>query len=212
MTSASDEKWPPFNCFFQSDRAKDLSAPLYTKTCSLTPQVQAPILSEFQQSFQVDTKSFQAERVFDTLIHRSVAYPQSGRAKDLSAPLYTKTSSFTLHVQAPILSEFQQWFQVDTNSFQAERVFDILIHRSVANPQSGRAKDVSAPLYTKTSSFTLHVEAPILSEFQQWFQVDTNSFQAERVLDILIHRSVAYPQRSNVCGRNGKLDTVRTAI
>jgi len=29
MTSASDEKWRPFNCFFQSDRAKDLSAPLY---------------------------------------------------------------------------------------------------------------------------------------------------------------------------------------
>ena len=30
--------------------------------------------------------------------------------------------SFTPEVQAPILSEFQQWFQVDTNSFQAERV------------------------------------------------------------------------------------------
>ena len=29
MTSASDEKWRPFNCFFQSVRAKDLSAPLY---------------------------------------------------------------------------------------------------------------------------------------------------------------------------------------
>jgi len=28
MTSASDEKWRPFNCFFQSGRAKDLSAPL----------------------------------------------------------------------------------------------------------------------------------------------------------------------------------------
>ena len=27
MTSASDEKWRPFNCFFQSGRAKDLSAP-----------------------------------------------------------------------------------------------------------------------------------------------------------------------------------------
>jgi hypothetical protein len=26
------------------------------------------------------------------------------------------------------------------------------------------------------------------------------------VFDTLIHRSVAYPQRSNVCGRNGKLD------
>jgi hypothetical protein len=30
MTSALDEKWRPFNCFFQSGRAKDLSAPLYT--------------------------------------------------------------------------------------------------------------------------------------------------------------------------------------
>ena len=29
MTSASDEKWRAFNCFFQSGRAKDLSAPLY---------------------------------------------------------------------------------------------------------------------------------------------------------------------------------------
>jgi len=29
MTSASDEKWPPFNPFFQSGRAKDLSAPMY---------------------------------------------------------------------------------------------------------------------------------------------------------------------------------------
>ena len=29
MTSASDEKWRPFNCFFQSGRAKDLSAFLY---------------------------------------------------------------------------------------------------------------------------------------------------------------------------------------
>ena len=29
MTFASDEKWRPFNCFFQSGRAKDLSAPLY---------------------------------------------------------------------------------------------------------------------------------------------------------------------------------------
>jgi hypothetical protein len=29
MTSASDEKWRLFNCFFQSGRAKDLSSPLY---------------------------------------------------------------------------------------------------------------------------------------------------------------------------------------
>ena len=29
MTSASDENWRPVNCFFQSGRAKDLSAPLY---------------------------------------------------------------------------------------------------------------------------------------------------------------------------------------
>ena len=29
MTSASDEKWRPFNFFFQSGRAKDLSVPLY---------------------------------------------------------------------------------------------------------------------------------------------------------------------------------------
>ena len=29
MTSTSDEKWRTFNCFFQSGRAKDLSAPLY---------------------------------------------------------------------------------------------------------------------------------------------------------------------------------------
>ena len=29
MTSMLDEKWRTFNCFFQSDRAKDLSAPLY---------------------------------------------------------------------------------------------------------------------------------------------------------------------------------------
>jgi len=28
MTSASDEKWRPFYCFFQSGRAKVLSAPL----------------------------------------------------------------------------------------------------------------------------------------------------------------------------------------
>ena len=28
MTSASDEEYRPFNCFFQSGRAKDLSAPL----------------------------------------------------------------------------------------------------------------------------------------------------------------------------------------
>ena len=28
MASASDENWGPFNCFFQSGRAKDLSAPL----------------------------------------------------------------------------------------------------------------------------------------------------------------------------------------
>ena len=27
MTSASDEKWRPFNCSFHSGRAKDLSAP-----------------------------------------------------------------------------------------------------------------------------------------------------------------------------------------
>jgi len=29
MTSASEEKWRPFNCFFQSGWAKDLPAPLY---------------------------------------------------------------------------------------------------------------------------------------------------------------------------------------
>ena len=29
MTSASVEKWRPFQLFFQSGRAKDLSAPLY---------------------------------------------------------------------------------------------------------------------------------------------------------------------------------------
>ena len=29
MTSTSEEKWRPFNCFFQSGRAKDLSVPLY---------------------------------------------------------------------------------------------------------------------------------------------------------------------------------------
>ena len=29
MTSASDDKWRTFNCFFQSGRANDLSAPLY---------------------------------------------------------------------------------------------------------------------------------------------------------------------------------------
>jgi len=33
MTSASDEKWRNFNCFFQSNRAKDLSAPLYFPVC-----------------------------------------------------------------------------------------------------------------------------------------------------------------------------------
>ena len=33
MTFASEEKWRPFNCFFQSDRAKDLSAPLYLFLC-----------------------------------------------------------------------------------------------------------------------------------------------------------------------------------
>ena len=31
MTSASDEKWRTFNCFFQPGRAKDLSAPLYKR-------------------------------------------------------------------------------------------------------------------------------------------------------------------------------------
>ena len=31
MTSVSDEKWRPFNCFFQSGRGKDLSAPLYVQ-------------------------------------------------------------------------------------------------------------------------------------------------------------------------------------
>jgi len=35
MPSASDEKWRPFNCFFQSGRAKDLSVPLY-KTYNVT--------------------------------------------------------------------------------------------------------------------------------------------------------------------------------
>ena len=32
MISASDEKWPPFDCFFHSGRTKDLLAPcnLYT--------------------------------------------------------------------------------------------------------------------------------------------------------------------------------------
>ena len=29
MTSASDEKWRPFNCYFQSGRTKNLPAPLY---------------------------------------------------------------------------------------------------------------------------------------------------------------------------------------
>ena len=29
ITSTSDKKWRPFNCFFQLGRAKDLSAPLY---------------------------------------------------------------------------------------------------------------------------------------------------------------------------------------
>ena len=28
MTSMLEEKWRPFNCFFQSGQAKDLSAPL----------------------------------------------------------------------------------------------------------------------------------------------------------------------------------------
>jgi len=31
LRSASDEKCRQFNCFFQSGRAKDLSAPLYLK-------------------------------------------------------------------------------------------------------------------------------------------------------------------------------------
>ena len=35
VTSASEEKWRPFNCFFQSDRAKDLSAPLYMELRTL---------------------------------------------------------------------------------------------------------------------------------------------------------------------------------
>ena len=35
MTPASDEKWRPFNCFFQSGGAKDLSAPLYYYTVSM---------------------------------------------------------------------------------------------------------------------------------------------------------------------------------
>ena len=36
MTSASDEKWRTFNFFFQSGRAKDLSAPLYSTIYSTT--------------------------------------------------------------------------------------------------------------------------------------------------------------------------------
>ena len=36
MTSASDEKWRPFNCFFQSGRAKDLLAPLYKSVLGFT--------------------------------------------------------------------------------------------------------------------------------------------------------------------------------
>ena len=32
MTSASDDKRRPSNCFFQSSRAKDLPAPLYTRS------------------------------------------------------------------------------------------------------------------------------------------------------------------------------------
>ena len=35
MTSAPDEKWQPFNCFFQSGRAKDLSASLYKVETSI---------------------------------------------------------------------------------------------------------------------------------------------------------------------------------
>ena len=31
MTSGSEEKWRLFNCFFQSGRARDLSAPLYSQ-------------------------------------------------------------------------------------------------------------------------------------------------------------------------------------
>ena len=34
MTSASDEKWRPFDCFFHSGRAKDLSAPMYCASVS----------------------------------------------------------------------------------------------------------------------------------------------------------------------------------
>ena len=35
VTFASDEKWRLFNCFFQSGRAKDLSAPLSTNICNI---------------------------------------------------------------------------------------------------------------------------------------------------------------------------------
>ena len=39
MTSASNEKWRPFNCFFQSSRAKDLSAHcrFFPKRCIYYP-------------------------------------------------------------------------------------------------------------------------------------------------------------------------------
>ena len=36
ITSASDEKWRAFKCFFQSGRAKDLSARLYTRESKYT--------------------------------------------------------------------------------------------------------------------------------------------------------------------------------
>ena len=39
MTSASDEKWRPFNGFFQSGRAKDSSEPLYHKNRLAVSQV-----------------------------------------------------------------------------------------------------------------------------------------------------------------------------
>ena len=48
MTSASDEKWLPFQLFFQSGRAKDLSAP-----CKEPVKHKYALCAEYADSFEM---------------------------------------------------------------------------------------------------------------------------------------------------------------
>ena len=60
MTSASNEKWRPFNCFFQAGRAKDLPAPLYRRIAADEITVKRSLYSEVQSG----TKSVTLLRMF----------------------------------------------------------------------------------------------------------------------------------------------------